>query len=137
MADNRKTPVFDFQAGEFVLNFGRVVAATGGSAVKEIIQKAQLTPRGKYLVYANELPSLNHKYGSDVQDIATRRDLSEELRLSELKRAVKDAIAYDPWVMEVYSVDVYRTGRDELVMDYAVRTIYDTDLEVKGVALSG
>ena len=137
MADTRKTPVFDFNTGEFKVDAGRVVTARGSEAVKEIIQKAQLTPRGSYIIYASEVPYLNHKYGSDAQDIATRRDISEELRINELKRAVREAIIYDPWVTEVYSVDVYRTGGENLAADYVVRTIYDVDLEVKGVALNG
>jgi len=137
VADNRKTPLFDFDTGEFITDYGRIVTATGSSAVVEVLQKAQLTPRGKYLVYANPLARLNHKYGSDVQDIATRRGIGEELRLSELKRAVREAVLYDPWVKDVHSISVYRTGSGGVTADYVVRTIFDTELEVEGAILNG
>lgn len=137
MADNRKTPVFDFKAGEFTVNYDRVITATGGAAVKEIVQKAQTTPRGRYLIYANQLARLNHKYGSDVLDIATRRDISEELRLSELQRALKEAVRYDAWVKEVYNVVVTRAESGQITATYTVRTIYDTEVEIEGVIVNG
>lgn len=138
MADKRKSPLFDWEKGEFMIGQGRVLTGTEEKAVEQVIIKAQQTARGLYLIYADpENPALNHKYGSDVHDILVRRDLTEEVRISELKRAIKEAIIYDPWIDDVYEITVTRTGTDEVIADFKVRTVYDEEIEVKGVALNG
>lgn len=143
MADTRQTPVFDWNAGDFLVDFqGNVVTAKEGAAAEQVIIKAQQTRRGVFLLYANtDNPDLNHKYGSDVHDVAVRRDLSEEVRISEIKRTLKEAVAYDPWVLDVYDIAVYKAvDTDGLTKDFAsykVKTIYDEEIEVEGVALNG
>lgn len=141
MADKRKTPVFDWLNGEFLMDFqGGVVLATESKAAVQVIVKAQQTKRGVFLVYADvENPALNHKYGSDVHDIAVRRDITEEVRISEIKRAVKEAVIFDPWVEDVTDIEVYKErDMDGVLKDfvkYNVKTIYDS-VSVEGVAIS-
>jgi hypothetical protein len=138
MADKRKSPLFDWENGEFMTAQGRVLTGTEEQAVQQIIIKAQQTARGLYLIYADtENPALNHKYGSDVHDILVRRDLTEEVRISELERAVQEAIIYDPWIDEVYDITIERQGSAEVLASFKVKTVYDKEIEVEGVTLNG
>ena len=140
--DKRKTPVFDWANGEFLADFqGGVVLATGSKAVEQVIIKAQQTRRGIFLIYADvENPPLNHKYGSDVHDIAVRQDISDEVRISEIKRAVREALIFDAWVEDVTDIEVYKErDTDGVLKDfvkYNVKTIYD-NVSVEGVAVDG
>lgn len=142
MAENKKTPVFNWLAGEFATDLqGRVILATEEKAVEQVIIKAQETPRGTYLIYADtENPDLNHKYGSDVHDIAVRQDLSEEVRISEIKRTVKEAVIYDPWVLDVTEITVYKQRDTDGIIkdfvDYKVKTVYDNEILIKGAVLN-
>lgn len=133
----KRTPLFDWEKGEFVLDLnGRVKTATGQKAAAEIIFKAQQTARGVYEIYADvDDPDLNHKYGSEAQDIATRRDLTAGTRLSELQRAMREAIIYDPWVLDAYNFTLTQEG-DQVYADFWVRTIFDEVLQIEGVNLT-
>ena len=135
---DKVTPVFDWDEGDFVVDMaGQVATAAGPSAVPHILAKAQQTARGKYAVYADlENADLNHKYGSDVYDILSRKDLDEQTRISELKRAIRDAIEYDPWVKSVTAITITQTTGDTYTAEYEVLTIFDT-IEVKGAVLNG
>lgn len=141
--DTRKTPVFDWETGEFLTDFqGGVVTVTKEAAVEQIILKAQATPRGMYLIYGNvENPELDHKYGSDVIDISVRQDLSQEVRESEIKRAIREALIYDAWITDVGEITLYQAiDKDGILKDFAaftVNTIYDKEIEVKGVIIDG
>lgn len=145
-AENEKrTAVFDWEKGDFMVDpQGRVVVATEADAVAQIVIKAQQTARRLYLIYGDFNKERDHKYGTDVAAILTRGGLSEEARTSELKRAIKEALVYDPWVTDVTDINIYRettkldTG-EEKALDYAsfnVKHIFGQDA-VEGVSLNG
>jgi hypothetical protein len=127
--DNRKTPVFDWDAGEFATDLaGRVRTATGAPAVEQIVLKAQQTIRGAFLIYAAdpEVPgSKGHTYGSDVDNIRVS-DLPDSAKLSEMERAVKEAVIYDPWIKDVRDVTVQHQGTDEALITATIDHIYGT-----------
>jgi hypothetical protein len=144
---DKKSPIFDFSTGEFVTDAsGKVLSTTGILASVPVLIKAMQTPRGRFSIYRNSVNTrLNHKYGNSAWHILTRPFLSDAVRLSEIKRAMADAIKYDPWVKEVYNVQVVRrTTKDPLdpkdkgysdVLDFecTVRTIFDGELTIRGV----
>lgn len=144
---DKKTPIFDFTTGEYVTDTnGKVVVTTGMLAAVPVVIKAQQTPRGRYPIYRNTInDKLNHKYGNSAWHVLTRPFLSDEVRLSEIKREMREAILYDPWVREVYNIQlVRRTAKDpddpqdkgySDVLDFActVRTIFDGELTIRGV----
>lgn len=131
----KKTPIFNWETGEFMTDLsGRIVTVTEEDAVKQIILKAQQTIRGAFLIYADaDEPENDHTYGNEAQDILTTRDLSDEVRISELERAIKESLEYDPWIEEVYEIQIQRMGTDEAEVSFWVRTIFDTEIEVEGV----
>lgn len=137
MAGN-KSPVFDWEKGEFLVDSGVVKVVEDDEALEQIVIKAYQTPRGKYLIYADtENEDLHHKYGNDTQEILLQPDLTDAAKQSELKRAAKEAIVYDPWIKEVNDVSVNKTGTAEIKIDCTIKTVYDKVIEVKGVTVNG
>lgn len=151
----KRTPVFDFEAGDFVTDLqGRVVTVTEAEAVVQIALKALQTVRGVWLIYANsEDDARDHTYGNDTLNVMRAPGLSEKARLSEIERAIKEALIYDPWITRVTDIRIKRrkdlTGNepyipaggdhvniDEVYASYTVHHIFGTT-EIEGVALNG
>lgn len=108
MAD-LKTAVFDWGAGEFAMDLqGGVVTATRADAVAQIVIKATQTMRGLFLIYADpDNPQLNHKYGNDAAGTMAMQ-MPDAAKISELKRNIRDALIYDPWVRDVTDVEIQK-----------------------------
>lgn len=126
MADERKTPVFDWDAGEFAMGIGGVVrTVTGLDAATQVVQKAENTQLGKYAAYGDmEDLTRNHIYGSRVHDVAVRKDIPEAVRLSEMEREAREAVIYDPWVTAVLEAKAYsRKDEDDVVRYYINLTV--------------
>lgn len=104
--NEKRTPVFDWQAGDFAVDLqGKQTTATGEEAVKQIVIKALQTDRGYYLIYANlEDEELDHAYGNEIADIMTRADLTEDVRKEEIKRAIKEALIFDDWISDAIEI---------------------------------
>jgi len=133
----KKTPVFDWEKGDFVVDpQRRVITVTEEKAVEQVIIKALQTQRAIFLIYADpENEDNNHKYGNDAANVLTA-NLSDDARLSELKRAVKEALVYDPWILDVYDIEVSRLGTSEVTADFKVKTIFDREYTFEGVNLT-
>lgn len=131
-------PLFDFDTGEFVTDLdGAVVTVTRTEAVKMVIQKAMNTARSVYLIYAdNEYEENHHVYGHEITDVMTRGELPEQTRISEIQRAIREALVYDPWIIDVYDIKINRLGTDEATADFWVSTIFDQPVQVQGVNLA-
>lgn len=142
MADLRKTPIFDWSTLEFAVGIsGAVRTATGQEAAVQVATKAQQTQRGKYSIYGNiEDVARNHIYGSDVQDILVRRDLPEAVRISEIERATREAVIYDPWINDVTDISVYwqkdADGVTRLYTDLTLDTVFGS-VTLEGVQANG
>lgn len=138
-----KVPIFDFDKGDFAIGGnGQVLTATGSMAAAQVIIKAEQTQRGKYNVYGNlEDPTRNHIYGNDAHDIAIRQDLPPAVRQSEMERAAKEAVSYDPWVSDVATSKYYQETIDEGVtrdmLDLSVDDVFGGTIDVKGVSING
>jgi len=113
----KRSPVFDWETGEFVQDLqGNVATVTEGLAVEQIVIKALQTVRSVYLVYADvENPERHHTYGNDTFYVLQAGELSEEARLSELERAVEECLVYDPWITGIQDLQIKR--RNQLAGD--------------------
>ena len=140
MAENTelRVPVFDFDTGEFVVGLdGTVKNATGSQAVGMVVLKAEQTERGVFPVYGDyENEEENHVYGSDVKAFGICGDYPKDVRMSEVKRAAKEAIAYDPWVVSVDSVTV-EEGKDLNGRPCFIENIEFTDIFRNSVLVEG
>lgn len=142
LLDNRKTPVFDWQAMDFATGIGGVVVtATGIKAAAQTVMKAQLTQLGKFSVYGDlENPSKNHIYGSRVHDVAVRSDIPRAVRLSEMEREAKETAAADSWVKSVPYAKAYEQkdadGVTRCYMDLRVNTAFG-EIALREVDVNG
>jgi Protein of unknown function (DUF2634) len=156
--EDKRSPIFNWETGEFEVDLqNRVITVTEGAAMEQIILKAQNTARGVYLIYANvDDPDRNHIYGSDTWEVLREPDLPETVRIDELKRAIREAIEYDPWVTEVSEIRISRTPEggqpdelnpaflspnipelDAVYCTLTVSTIWDNNVTIEGVQLDG
>lgn len=131
--DEKRTAVFDWQKGDFAVDLqGNQLVATGEAAVIQIIIKALQTARGVFLIYAHPAdPELDHAYGNDTADIMTRAELPEDVRLDEMKRAIREALVFDPWIEDVYDIVLTQrkdsktiTNSDGSLTEIAVDAVY-------------
>lgn len=140
MAENieLRVPVFNFDTGEFEVGVsGAVKTLVGSQAVGQIALKAELTERGVFPVYGDyENEEENHVYGSDVKAVGIRGDFPKDIRLSEVARAVEEAIAYDPWVVSVDDVSV-EEGVDSGGKPCFIVAVQFTDIFQKEVLVEG
>ena len=142
-----KTPVFDWDTGDFLVDArDQVVCVTGSAAAQQIAVKALQTIRGVFLIYADiEDEDLDHKYGNDTENVL-KEDLTEETRLSEIERAIEESLIYDPWITEVreivlkrkngpgtYGQDADHLEADEVEASLTINTIFDEDIDLQGV----
>lgn len=138
-----KVPIFDFDKGDFAIGGnGQVLTATGSLAVAQVVIKAEQTQRGKYNVYGNlEDTSKNHIYGSDAHDITVRQDLPLAVRHSEIERAAREAVSYDPWVSDVSTSNCYQETTDDGeirdMIDLSVEDVFGGTIDIKGVSING
>lgn len=139
-----RSAVYDWQNGGLLIQNNRVVVVTGRDALVQKIIKALQTRRGAFLIYARpDDADQNHKYGSDSWDVISYRDLSDEARISELKRSIRDALVYTfDWVLDVVDIEVYQEkGTDGVTVwraAFNVKTTFDKEnLSIKGVSLDG
>lgn len=133
-----RVPVFDFDTGEFVIGLdGSVKTVTGSQAVGIIAVKAEQTERGVFPVYGDyENEEENHVYGSDVKAFGICGEYPNDVRLSEVRRAAEEAIAYDPWIESVDSVTVTE-GNDKANRPCFIVDIYFTDIFRNSVLVEG
>lgn len=117
-----KSPVFDFDAGEFVFDsFHRIKTVEGAQAIGQVIEKAVRTARNKFLIYSG-------KYGCEAQ--ATKRlNLPLSVKKKEIVQDIRDAIIYDYRILKVVNLSAEITEKDMLEVEYLVTTIFG---EVKG-----
>lgn len=135
---NKKTVVFDWLNGEFATDInGKVLVAYAQEAAEQVIIKAEQTTRGRFPIYANpDNALLNHKYGNDASITLTRPDITDDVRLSEIRRDVREAILYDPWVLDVQDVTAARQNADEVAVTFTAVTIF-SPVTVEGVLTNG
>ena len=106
------------------LETGHIRGMTDGiEAVRQFILKALITPRFKCLVYSNQ-------YGSEIKDLIQAKDASPELIVAEIPRLVKDALAGDKRIIEIFDFE-FTFRHDSAHIKFGVDTIFgSTVMEV-------
>jgi hypothetical protein len=133
----RRSPVFDWDKGDFSLDpGGNVVTTTQGAAAEQIIIKALQTARGRYPIYANlENVDLDHKNGSDVQSILRDHTITQAVKEDEIKRSIKEALIYMEWIESVDNIEYAAVAGDISAIEasFTVTTTWDEVIELQGV----
>ncbi|MED3571969.1 DUF2634 domain-containing protein [Cytobacillus praedii] len=142
--NEKRSPVFDWDRLEFVMDQQNgIKTVSAEDALLQIAFKALHTVRGQALIYANvDNEDLDHTYGNDTESIL-KADVSEEVRLSELKRTIYESLIYLDWVEDVQDIEVSRQAPqgqpqevDAVYASCTLLTIFDSSLTLEGVNLN-
>jgi len=108
------------------LDKGRIIGIIDYmDAVNQFIRKSLITPRFRCLIYDNQ-------FGSEIKERITANDATREYIEAELPRLVKDAISYDPRIIDVYDFEFEfvtdKEQRGSVRIQATVSTIYGETL---------
>lgn len=99
------------------LDAGRIIGKVDGlEAVKQAIRKALITPRFKCLIYDNQ-------YGSELKEAITAQDATPEYAEAVIPGFVKDALAPDTRILDVYDF-TFSTQGEAAYISFKANTIY-------------
>ncbi len=79
----RKSFLFDFDAGEFVLRDGKFVKIDGIDVIKQWVHSTLQTEKYKYLIYQN--------HGIELESLIEKQ-LPYKLFITEVERAIREAL---------------------------------------------
>lgn len=119
-----KSPKFDFDLGDFVVNDGKVATATGLEALKLWIRKILKTKKNKYEIYK----TLNiKKYGVDLLEIVTSKYPLTYIQ-AQVQRIVTEALLKND---DIKSVNNFKFVRDKRLLNcsFDVNTVYGATSE--------
>lgn len=110
-------------------NAKRIVGMTDDSqALRQAIRKALITPRFMCLVYDGQ-------YGSEVKQVISAEDASENFIKAEIPWMLKDTLMADERILDVYGIEYDFNGdKDAVSISFFVDTIYG-ELEIKEVMI--
>ena len=119
-----KSFLFDFEAGEFVIENGKPVEVTGIEALKVWIDKVLRTPINKYSIYIKK-----DEYGiEDLKELITS-DLPYPFIKAEIERLIKETLLKNTAIKSVQNFGFERNRR-LLTVSFDCYTIYGTIQEV-------
>ena len=91
----RKSYLFDFDKGDFVVRDGKLVECDGLEAIKVWIEKIIRTEKGRYHIYNNT------DYGCHLEDLIIGNSYTIEFIEAELRREIKEALLQNPQITNV------------------------------------
>lgn len=113
----KKTPYFDFSAGDFVTVNGHVKTVVGTEYVKQYIEKTILTAKGQYKIY--------DEYGSEVRSLIGKV-LPTAFMRSEVQRVISDALLKCEYIKTVDNISVEKDHTDKVYINITVSTDFGT-----------
>ena len=108
-----KELVFDFVAGDYIMENGNPKVAEGIEALKVWIEKTIRTARFRFPIY-------DFQYGCELDDIIGY-DLSRVVLESEIQRVIREALICDDRITDVRDFVIGRGG-DWLKISFTVTT---------------
>jgi hypothetical protein len=123
----KKTFIFDFDKKEFVTDtMGNVVTAINNeSIVRGVIEKIFNDARYRYLIYDNT-------YGNEIGDLIAQ-DEPREVFDTEIKRLIREALVYHPFIKDVTDINVTYEGESafaSFVVESADGIMFSVEREV-------
>lgn len=74
----------------------------GGEAIKQFIYMALRTPRYEHPIYSSD-------YGSEIEELLSDNEVTQEFKIMELPRLVTEALIYDDRIDDVTDFEVEQT----------------------------
>lgn len=97
-------------------------------AIKQFVYMALRTQRFLHPIYSQD-------YGSQIVEVIRDKEITEELRLSEIERMVKEALIYDERIEDVTNYESRKDG-DRYIASFDVVTV-DEVMRMEEVYLDG
>ena len=97
-------------------------------AIKQFVFVTLRTQRFLFPVYSQD-------YGSEIREVIQDKDMTEELRMSEIQRMVEEALIYDERIEAVENYE-YRIEDDNYYASFDVVTV-DEVIRMEEVYLDG
>lgn len=118
-----KTLLFDFKAGDFVIQNGNPVTVSGVDALKMRAEKIIRTQYGRYRIYRGR------EYGANIYDLVIGRSMGVGFTASELEREISAALLRDE---EITAVNGFKINQSGTVLDISITlsTVYGDVTEV-------
>ena len=116
---SKKSFLFDFSKGEFVVKDGNVLVIEGVEALKVWIVKILKTEKFKFKIY--ETDTVN-EYGASLLELVNS-GYPKSFVESELKREITEALLRNSNIKSVNSFDFSRDKRT-LIVNFIVNSIY-------------
>ena len=101
--------VFDFDAGDFVIEDGKVKQCTGDKAIEIWAQKICRTEKNRYRVYKDT------EYGVVIEDLIVGARYTLDFVESELRRELEEALLQNEQIVGLASFECEYTGNDKLM----------------------
>ncbi|MCG8501408.1 MAG: DUF2634 domain-containing protein [Firmicutes bacterium] len=97
-----KSFLFDFGAGDFVLQDGKLVEVTGSDALKMWIEKMLRTEKNRFEIYQDT------DYGVSIEDVIIGQRYEQSFIESEIKREISEALIKHPLVRRISNFSIKR-----------------------------
>ena len=97
-----KSFLFDFDAGDFVLQDGKLVEVTGSDALKMWIEKMLRTEKNRFEIYQDT------DYGVSIEDVIIGQRYEQSFIESENKREISEALIKHPLVRRISNFSIKR-----------------------------
>ena len=91
----RKSYLFDFDKGDFVVRDGKLVECDGIEAIKVWIEKIIRTEKGRYHIYDDT------DYGCHLEDLIIGNSYTIEFIEAELRREIEEALLQNPQITSI------------------------------------
>lgn len=120
----KKSFLFDFQSGEFLLKDGKIQETAGVESLKTWIQNTLRTEKGKYKVYIDTEYGISKEdligsnYSADFVEEELKREVEESLLVHPCISAITDFSLTKESILLTISFSVTTTEREELEVEY-------------------
>ena len=118
---NKRSFLFDFSQGDFVIKDGRIVKTEDLIAIKVWIEKVLKTEKFRFEIYKDV------DYGISLEDLIGQ-NLPRSFVESELRREIKEAIERHPGISEVTNITTEQDG-SRLLIRFKVNLEEDISFE--------
>ncbi len=99
---------FDFQAGDFPLVDGKLVAVSGLDVLKVWIEKIILTEKYNFNIYRRDGQD---EYGVSIRDLIFGKSFDREFLHSELKRELDEALRRNKLIQSTSNYELEQVGK--------------------------
>ena len=116
ISNGRRTYMFDFDKGDFVVRDGKLIECDGIEAIKVWIEKILRTEKGRFGIYDDTA------YGCHLEDLIIGNSYTVEFIEAELKREIEEALLLNLQISAVSNFTISR-GKNSMTVTMEVHIL--------------